>query len=209
MTKDWVEWHRRYETDRGLARRLEVVQDRIRRILGEQPAGRVRVLSLCAGDGRDLLGALEDNDRAADVQGRLIELNPQLSNAGRRRAERAGITGLEFVIGDASNSSTSEGAAPADLVLACGIFGNISDSDIRGMISHLPELCSRKATVVWTRHRGEPDATPAIREWFRESGFAEVAFLPIPEEAESVGVHRLESPQRPFQAGVRLFTFTR
>ena len=33
--------------------------------------------------------------------------------------------------GDASTTSAYRGAVPADLVLACGIFGNVSDEDIQ------------------------------------------------------------------------------
>jgi hypothetical protein len=40
----------------------------------------------------------------------------------------------------------------------------------------MPTLCSPGATVVWTRHRREPDLTPTIREWFVEAGFIEEAF---------------------------------
>src|SRR5690242_4741082 len=55
MAKDWVQWHRGYDDPlHPLARRLEIVVGLIRRQLDTAPAGPIRVLSLCAGDGRDL-----------------------------------------------------------------------------------------------------------------------------------------------------------
>ena len=43
-------------------------------------------------------------------------------------------------------------------------------------MAHLPELCAPGATTIWTRHRGEPDLTPAIRQRYLDAGFEEVAF---------------------------------
>jgi hypothetical protein len=79
---------------------------------------------------------------------------------------------------------------PADLVLACGVLGNISDRDARSTIDALPMLCASAATVIWTRHRRPPDLTPRIRSWLAEAGFDEVAFTPIAGGVASVGVHR-------------------
>lgn len=204
---EWVEWHRSYDGDRARTQRLELVRERIREALSESPPGPIRVVSVCAGDGRDLLGALEGHPRAGDVRARLVELTPELVSAGCGQAHRQHLAGVEFVRGDAATTSTYEGAVPARLVIVCGVFGNISDSDIHRTVTHLPELCAENATVIWTRGRVAPDLTPTIREWFRETGFAEVSFVPIPDSTASVGTHRLTGPPKPFRAGVHLFTF--
>ena len=207
MTNEWVEWHRGYEGDHPHLRRLGVVQDLIRDTLSARPPGPVRVVSLCAGDGRDLLGVLADHPRARDVRARLVDLTPELVAAGRRRVAELGLPAVEFVLGDAAQTDAYAGAVPADLVLACGIFGNITDPDVRRTIEHLPELCADGATVIWTRGRFEPDLTPAIRGWFHDAGFSEVAFVPIPGSTASVGAHRLSVPPPTGRPGVRLFTF--
>ena len=67
-------------------------------------------------------------------------------------------------------------ALPADVLLLCGIFGNVSDRDINRTVQAAPALCRAGATVIWTRHRRPPDLTPRIRQWFADSGFAEIAF---------------------------------
>lgn len=207
MPSEWVEWHRQYEGDGLLSRRLKVVQQRIREALDCSGPGPIRVLSMCAGDGRDLLGALVDHPRARDVRARLVEQTPELAAAGREQTAQLGLSGIEFATGDASTTSAYAGAVPADLLLVCGVFGNITDADIRRTVSRLPELCAPHATVVWTRGRFEPDLTPTIRGWFKGSGFTELSFVPIPDTTASVGVHQLTGEPRPFRPGVRLFTF--
>lgn len=99
------------------------------------------------------------------------------------------------------------GAVPADLLLVCGVFGNIADADVERTVTHLPELCAPGATVIWTRGRFAPDLTPTVRSWFTRSGFTEEAFIAVSDSLASVGVHRLERASQPFRAGVRLFTF--
>jgi hypothetical protein len=58
MPKDWLEWHDLYNTEPKLQQRLEIVQEYISYSLDNSPTGTIRVVSACAGDGRDLLGNL-------------------------------------------------------------------------------------------------------------------------------------------------------
>ena len=74
----------------------------------------------------------------------------------------------------------------------CGVFGNISEADIRRTASSVPMLAAPGATVIWTRHRGDPDITPSIRGWFRDAGCTDVAFDPVPDSPASVGVARFD-----------------
>src|SRR5690348_16542001 len=77
MLKDWHEWHKAYDRpDTPLARRLAVVQSLVRDALDEARPGPVQMISMCAGEGRDILGVLADHPRRNDVHGRLVELDP-------------------------------------------------------------------------------------------------------------------------------------
>ena len=109
---------------------------------------------------------------------------------------------------DASRVASYADALPADVLLLCGIFGNVSEGDIQRTAQAAPALCAAGATVIWTRHRRAPDLTPRIREWFRASGFEEVAFdTPDTEALTGVGVGRLAAaPQAGLPRGP-LFTF--
>jgi hypothetical protein len=83
------------------------------------------------------------------------------------------------------------GAVPADLVLVCGVFGNISDGDIEATVAVLPSFCAPGATVIWTRHRRPPDLTPTILEWFVRAGFVAQSFAAPEGYVLGVGCHRL------------------
>ena len=123
---------------------------------------------------------------------------------GNRRAEQE----LEVVVADAGLTDSYVGAVPADLVIVCGVFGNISDRDVEATVRAMPSLCSQGGAVIWTRHRHEPDLTPAIRRWFADAGFAEQAFTSPGIDSFAVGVHRLNGPGVTLSAGRQLFTFT-
>jgi hypothetical protein len=205
--RDWVAWHRQYGRPGPLSRRLAIVRHQVERLAAERGAARIRVLSLCSGDGRDLVEPLARSARPVQISGRLVEVDEALARAARAAIAAAGLNGLEVVEGDAGSTSSLEGAVPADLVLLCGIFGNVSDDDIRTTVLALPELCAEGAAVIWTRHRREPDLTPTIQEWFAEAGFEHDAFVPVADSTGAVGVERFAGIPRAIEPGVRLFEF--
>ena len=168
---DWVDWHRAYADPASpLHRRLQLVQAHIRAALDAAPPGPLRAISVCAGQGTDLLPVLADHPRL--VGARLVELDPE--NAAAARA--AAPAGVEVVTGDAARLDAYAGAAPADLVLICGVLGRIGERDTANAIRLLPQLTATGGTVVWTRHRRAPDQTGRVRRLLRRAGFTEVAF---------------------------------
>jgi hypothetical protein len=204
MTR-WQRWHDDYaDPSSALSQRLAVVQAAIRQDLDSRKQGPIRLLSMCAGQGHDVIGALHDHPRRDDVRGLLVELDAANVAAAR---EHVGGLHLEAHEADAGSTSAYADAVPADLLLVCGVFGNIPDEDIRTTIELLPTLAAPGATVVWTRHRRSPDLTPDIRRWFAEAGFAEHAFTSPGEHSFAVGVHWLTAPARPYEGDRRLFTF--
>jgi hypothetical protein len=59
--RDWYEWHETYEdADSTLARRLSVIQAWLRQAPDQLPAGPVRLISVVAGQARDIEGVLRD-----------------------------------------------------------------------------------------------------------------------------------------------------
>jgi putative methyltransferase len=209
-SRDWSDWHRAYDDPTSrLSRRLAVVQRHLREAIDARP-GPMRIISMCAGEGRDVIPVLADHPRRNDITARLIELDPRNADVARTAIHAANLDLVEIIDADAATTDSYAGAVPADIVLACGVFGNISDDDIRNTIEHLPTLCAPKATVLWTRGwHPDHDVTPLIREWFKQNGFEELAFEAPEEFHYSVGVHRLTAPPRPFEPGVTLFQFRR
>jgi hypothetical protein len=62
--RDWYAWHAQYDRPGTvLARRLAAIQDQIRAALDTAPPGPIRAISMCAGQGRDLLGVLVGHAR--------------------------------------------------------------------------------------------------------------------------------------------------
>jgi hypothetical protein len=110
------------------------------------------------------------------------------------------------VTADASVTDHYEGLVPADIVLACGIFGNITDEDIERVVEFCPQLCATGGTVIWTRGRDEPDRVPKICAWFEERGF-DRQWVSDPAEGFGLGAHRFTGRSRPLALGESMFDF--
>jgi hypothetical protein len=200
---DWVQWHESYANpDSTLSRRLAVVRERIAEALDRFAVGPIRVASMCAGDARDLLGVLESHPRASDVSGRLVEWDQRLVE----RARAVAPSTLEVVCGDAGTSDPYEGAVPVNLLLCCGVFGNITEADIRNTINSWPMLCAPEANVIWTRGAFDHDLRPQIREWVKQAGFEELSF-DGENEQYGVGVAKMIRASEPYRKGIHFFRF--
>lgn len=205
---NWIDWHKEYEDPTSrLSQRVREVQAQLRAALDRAPAGPIRLISACAGEGRDVIPVLRAHPRRADVAARLVELQPELADRARRDAPH----NLEVVTADASTTDAYDGAVPAQIALFCGVFGNITDADIRRTVTVLPSLLAPGGEVLWTRHTMDPDLTPTIRGWFADAGFEEMAFVAPGALRYGVGTHRLEqtTTPAPFEAGVTMFRFVR
>jgi hypothetical protein len=207
--KDWAAWHAAYDDpSSSLSTRLGRVRLHLADAIGQAPAGPVSLVSLCAGQGHDVIGVLPQHLRGADVRAVLVESDARNAGLARQAAARQGLLQVEVRLADASRVASFADALPADVVLLCGIFGNVSDRDIKRTIHAAPALCRAGATVIWTRHRRPPDLTPQIRAWFAASGFDEIAFDAIDTSAlSSVGVHRLSRGHATRLPRYQLFTF--
>jgi hypothetical protein len=207
---DRPNWHAGYDdSGSALAARLAIVQDELGKVLARRPAGPIRLLSICAGQGRDVLPVLARHPRRQDVSATLVEIDPENAAAARQRAAAAGLAAVAVVEGDAALTNSYAGHVPADVVLVCGLFGNIADADIERTVWHLPHLCAAGADVIWTRNLGPKDGsanlTPAVRGWFRDAGFAERAFR-WTDGGYGIGTHHLVGLPQPYTFGYRLFS---
>lgn len=205
--RDWYAWHDDYnDPGTALARRLAAVQEQVRAALDEAEPGPLRAISLCAGQGLDLIGALAGHPRRHDVRARLVELDPRNADRARQAARAAGLPGVEVVTGDAALTDAYAGMTPADLVLVCGVFGNITDADVERTVGYCAQLCARGGTVVWTRGRWSPDLLPRICDWFTDRGFARL-WVSDPAEGWGAAGHRFTGTPDVLEEGARMFTF--
>jgi hypothetical protein len=209
--RDWYAWHADYDRpDSGLSQRLGWVQERIAVALDAAPPGPVQAISLCAGQGRDLIGVLAAHPRRGDVTARLVELDPRNTAVARRLAAEAGLTRVEVITGDASLARQYASLVPAHLVVACGLFGNMTNADIEAMTGYCTALCATGGTVVWTRGRRWPeggrDLVPQVCAWFEERGFTR-QWVSGPQHAQCCGAHVFSGTPSTLDSGAVMFTF--
>lgn len=217
VSTDWRQWHEHYDDPAsGLARRLAVVRDEVRRLLNGRGGARTQVTSICAGDGRDLLPVLASME--ADVDAVLVEIDPDLADRARATIAASGLARVEVRTGDAGLASRLAGVPPADVFLACGVFGNITDSDLEATIAALPAFVAPGGAVVWTRgaslrdgelsdHPGDP--ADLVRELFTRHGFTEETFVRPADADFRVGVHRRSVDAAHVPPPERMFSFAR
>lgn len=208
-SRDWYDWHQGYEADSGshLVRRLEVVQELVGRALDESAHGRISVASLCAGQGDDLLGVLEGHSRAHDVEALLVELDGRNTAEIDRRAAVAGLVEVRSLTADAGSTDALGDVAPVDVLLLCGMLGNITMVDAERTIAAIPMLVRPAGRVVWTRRNMPVDQTPRLRAAFDAIGCTSINFVDPPDDKFTVGLECFDGAAVPFEPSRRLFDF--
>lgn len=206
----WYQWHAQYddlhspETDR-----LETVQDVLARVFDDSAAGPVTVVSICAGQSRDLIPVLVHHPRGADVTARLIERDALNVGFVLGALGSTSLTGVDVVTADAGVTDSYVGAVPADVVVAGGVFANIGLADSVRTVDMLGALCRPGGTVVWTSYGdGLVDADEVLA--LIETGPFERVDLRWGRSREFlVAAHRYVGPQRSLPRGRRFFEFGR
>lgn len=207
-SKDWKKWHTLYnDSDSGLAKRLRLVQESISVSLPDTIEDRFQIIDICSGDGRDLLDALIHYPARAQVYSYLVELDERLAEKSEHTASEVSLQNVTVINGDASLLSTYEDIPRADLILLCGVFGNISDDDIQNTIEALPQLCKQGTKVIWTRHLRQAEAVPVIRSLFITNGFSEVDFKTTEDQSYVVATYEFQESPAQLEGNTRLFTF--
>lgn len=221
-TRDYQDWHRGYDDPAsGLSWRLGRVRRHVSEALDRHP-GPARVLSLCSGDGRDVLGVLSARDDSGRVASVLLELHPGLAQQAREAAAGLGLAGVEVRTVDAAEASAYRDAAPADVVLVVGLFGNVRDDDVWRLVDFAPQLCRPGATLLWSRGRAfrrelpgvtAGDLNDQVRARFVAAGFRELAYETHDDDGggrPALGVVRYEGPAVELELDQPpLFTFLR
>ena len=209
--RDYDDWHRHYD-DPGssLSWRLRRVQAALHAALDRCP-GPCRILSACAGDGRDVIGVLRERSDADRVSAVLVELHPGLAQRARDTAAAADLTGFEVRTADAGRSDAYAGAVPASVVLLVGIFGNITDEDLWRLLAFAPQLCAPGATLLWSRGLDGSDRNDQVRDRLADAGFTELDYATSGDgdDVSSLGVVRYDGPPVALRPGQPLFSFVR
>jgi hypothetical protein len=132
-----------------------------------------------------------------------------LAQESEHAASGKGLQNVTELNGDASLLRTYRDVIPADLILLCGIFGNISNEDIQNIINSLAQLSKQGTRVIWTRNLRNPDIVPAIRDLFSTNDFREVDFRTTSDGSYAIGIYELKGLPQRLNDDARLFTFVK
>jgi hypothetical protein len=208
---DWSNWHQQYDDSPALMARLRAVREQLRTSLDESPPGPIQIVSVCAGDGRDLIGALSDHPRRQDVCASLLDTDRASLARGRAAAGAAGVQSqVRFLLADASLARNYVALVPADLVLLSGMIGHLRKSDVPRLVGSLPMLCKCGGRVIWNRHVVLNDGAnqiKVIRNLFRRGGFVELEFRTLAPDGFAVGRVRFSGAALPLDPTAVLFDF--
>lgn len=189
--RDWLRWYGDYDDPTSsLARRLEGVKRRLTEALDGAASTVPTILSLCAGDGRDVIPVIAARPTTSPVTAILVENNHTLANRARGASAAVGCSQVQVRCRDAGDPASFADVLPVDVLMLCGIFGNIEHRTVKDIIDLIPRLVVLGGYVIWTRGGSEPDRRPEVRHWFRAAGLDEVAFDGAPERY-GVGLNQL------------------
>lgn len=192
--KDWASWHGAYDDPASsLSRRLHVVRARLGECLDSVRPHVPRLLTLCAGDARDVLPVLAARPDGEQVVAVLIEKNEELAERARAAAAAAGLSRVQVRCTDAGDPSLFRDVVPVDVLMMCGVLGNVEPASVGRIVQRVPAMVVTGGYVIWTRGGGGPeDRRPEVRRWFTDAGMPEVSF-DGPPELYGVGVNQVRA----------------
>jgi hypothetical protein len=208
---DWAKWHDNYKVSPALKERLSIVRKHLSKCCISLPKGSIKIISICSGDGRDLLGLMEYHPRKQDVSALLVENNEELVDTGRKSIHEAGFeTQLKLVLSDATLFSTYDNYCPANIVLFSGVFGNVRVEETPNIIRNLRSLCNTDSYIIWTRHCRVNNGLKHIefiRNQFTENDFEETYYEQTADGTFIIGTNKFCGNKIDLSAETKLFDF--
>ena len=207
----WSGWpEKAYQRER-YQQRLLVVQEQLAECLNIALCSPGHILSICAGDGRDVIGVLRSHPRRRDVAAWLVELDRQSVAGGVRRATEAGLANtVTFLNDDATDYATYKNIPPSDIVLVCGVWGHVPVVERAGLVRAITAFCTPRGTVIWTRGVSKGLAQlHEIQSHFIGPSWEEVRLHLTPDNRWGVATHRYYGPPVERPESGRIFNFQR
>jgi putative methyltransferase len=203
---EWPQWAYRHP---AYQQRLTAVQEHLAAALAAAPLGRIRLLSICSGDGRDVLGVLQLHPRRDDVTAWLVEKSAESAATGARQAQQLGLDhAVRFLSADATVFDTYQGIAPADIILLCGVWGHVPVTERQLLVDALMRLCAGGGVVIWTRAIAKGmRRLEQIRSHFWSPTWQELSQTITPDCHWAVVTHRYGGASLDVPARGQLFHF--
>ena len=180
-------WHYNYEDETSTPYKRTLI---VKKLISDYLINKnnITILSICAGQGRDVLTSLNE-----DTHAYLIDIDKDCIEYAQSYINKNDLHNVFVIEADASLISTyiDNNIPKADLILICGVFGHLSLKDINLTIKSLKQLIKPEGSVIWTKHKFDNDITKEIRNAFDLTGYKEETFISPKEEIFSVGMHKL------------------
>jgi hypothetical protein len=208
-TDGWSGWPGKAYARSGYHQRLSAVQTHLSQCLDSAPGGEVRIVSICAGDGRDVIGVVESHRRRNEITAWLVELNRHSVSVGVRRATSAGLEErVRYLNADATIYETYRNVWPSDIVLVCGVWGHVPVCDRMPLVRAIAGLCKSGSSVIWTRGVSRGHAhLQAIQSLFADSDWNEVRLSITPDRKWAAATYRYVGAPLDRPQGGRIFQF--
>jgi len=205
----WNNWPRRAYDRGSYQHRLEAVEQHLHTALDRAPAGRIRVVSICAGDGRDVINVVDSHSRRGDVTAWLVEADCKSVEAGIARARAAGLDNhVRLIQADATMFATYQDIPRADVLLFCGVWGHVAAEERDSVVAACRALCCQGGSLIWTRGVQFGMArVDEIRGLFRESQWEQAQETITSDKKWVVVTHRLRQPNTSPPSNGRIFHF--
>lgn len=148
----WSNWPQQAYERPSYRSRLGAVEQHLTEALDLAPKGEITIISLCAGDGRDVIDAVGVHPRRRDVAAWLVEADAKLVAAGIALARGTGLQkAVRFLQADATSYATYRDISCADVVMLCGVWGHVPPQERAAVVRACSMLCQKGGHVVWTR----------------------------------------------------------
>lgn len=207
----WSGWPEKIYQNTSYQQRLAGVQSQVAAFLDAAPLGPLRILNMCAGDGRDVIDAVSDHPRRGDVSAWFVELDRTSVDMGRDRAAQKGLgEAFHFINADATAYETYRGIGAVDLVLACGVWGHVPTPQKPSLVRAMAAFCKPGGSVIWTRgiSRGM-DKVHELEALFDEETWRKQQLMFTPNKAWAVATYRYDGPVITIPSEGQIFNFHR
>ena len=207
----WSDWPEAAYKKQRYRQRLCEVQSHFRESLDTAPPGPIQVVSMCAGDGRDVISVLQSHPRRNDVTAWLVENNAQSFAYGLRRTANAGLQNrVTFLNEDATEYATYKDIVPSDILLVCGVWGHVPKNERTQLVHAIACLCKPGGAVIWTRSVLKQMARlHEIQSRFDPSTWGSARVSVTPDNKWAIVAHQHCGPARRIPERGRIFHFQR
>jgi hypothetical protein len=208
-TSTWNNWPQQAYERPTYRSRLSAVKQHLSDALDLAPEGEITIISLCAGDGRDVIEVASVHPRRCDVAAWLVEADARSVAAGIALARGTGLLKtVRFLQTDATSYATYRDIPRADVVMLCGVWGHVPPEERSALVRACSALCREGGHVIWTRGlRRGIERFEEVRAAFSDRDWSEARATITPDGKWAVATNCLTTSPPPRPQSGSIFHF--